>query len=91
MTWQPSILDLPHTSDKPARPRKLLVMFASLVVGSVLAFFAAILAEIRAILPEIRIGLWYVDPLWDEEPTRHLRERARVLDGIFCSTGGPLS
>ncbi len=48
------------------------------------------LREIRDILPGIRIGLWYVDPLWDEEPTRHLRERAPLLDAVFCSTGGPL-
>lgn len=48
------------------------------------------LEEIRRLLPEIRIGLWYVDPLWDEEPVRHLRERAPALDALFCSTGGPL-
>ncbi|MBB5350157.1 hypothetical protein HNR46_000378 [Haloferula luteola] len=48
------------------------------------------LREIRRILPQIRIALWYVDPLWDEEPTRHLRERTPWLDALFCSTGGPL-
>ncbi|MEM1083456.1 MAG: glycosyltransferase [Verrucomicrobiota bacterium] len=48
------------------------------------------LREIREILPNIRIGLWYVDPLWDEEATRHLRERLPALDALFCSTGGPL-
>ncbi|BCX46104.1 glycosyltransferase family 1 [Haloferula helveola] len=61
-----------------------------LILGHAQWISADTLRQIREALPEIRIGLWYVDPLWDEEPTRHLRERAPLLDGLFCSTGGPL-
>lgn len=61
-----------------------------LVLGHAQYITAETLREIRRILPEIRIGLWYVDPLWDPEETRHLRERLEVLDALFCSTGGSL-
>jgi hypothetical protein len=61
-----------------------------LLLGHAQYISADTLREIRMLLPDIRIGLWYVDPLWDEEPTRHLRERLEVLDGVFCSTAGPL-
>ncbi len=61
-----------------------------LILGHAQWITADTLREIRQILPRIRIGLWYVDPLWDDEATQHLRDRAPVLDGLFCSTGGPL-
>ena len=61
-----------------------------LILGHAQYITAETLREIRRILPQIRIGLWYVDPLWDEEETRHLRERLGELDALFCSTGGPL-
>jgi len=61
-----------------------------LLLGHAQYISAETLREIRRILPQIRIGLWYVDPLWDEEATQHLRDRLEVLDAILCSTGGPL-
>jgi hypothetical protein len=61
-----------------------------LILGHAQYIGADTLREIRRILPRIRIGLWYVDPLWDEEEIRHLHERTGVLDALFCSTGGPL-
>ncbi|WP_367874202.1 glycosyltransferase [Luteolibacter sp. Populi] len=61
-----------------------------LILGHAQYITAATLREIRSILPAIRIGLWYVDPLWDAEETQHLRDRLEVLDAVFCSTGGPL-
>jgi hypothetical protein len=61
-----------------------------LILGHAQYITADTLREIRRILPRIRIGLWYVDPLWDEAEIRHLRERTGVLDALFCSTGGPL-
>jgi len=61
-----------------------------LILGHAQFITADTLREIRRILPQIRIGLWYVDPLWDEDDTRHLRERLEVLDAVLCSTGGPL-
>lgn len=61
-----------------------------LILGHAQWITSDTLREIRLILPEIRIGLWYVDPLWDEEATQHLRDKAPVIDALFCSTGGPL-
>jgi hypothetical protein len=61
-----------------------------LILGHAQFITAETLREIRSILPEIRIGLWYVDPLWNEADTAHLRDRLEVLDALFCSTGGPL-
>ncbi len=61
-----------------------------LILGHAQWISPATLREIRDLLPHIRIGLWYVDPLWDAEATQHLRDRAPLLDGLFCSTGGPL-
>ena len=61
-----------------------------LILGHAQYITADTLREIRTLLPDIRIGLWYVDPLWNEEPTNHLRERLDVLDAVFCSTAGPM-
>jgi hypothetical protein len=61
-----------------------------LLIGHGQYLTADTLAEIRRLLPAIRIGLWYVDPLWDDEATAHLRERLPALDAVFCTTGGDL-
>jgi len=61
-----------------------------LLLGHAQYISADTLREIRLLLPKIRIGLWYVDPLWDEEPTRHLHQRLEALDAVFCSTAGPM-
>ncbi|MGE9270568.1 MAG: glycosyltransferase family protein [Verrucomicrobiales bacterium] len=61
-----------------------------LILGHAQWITADTLHTIREILPKIRIGLWYVDPLWDEKATDHLRKRTPHLDALFCSTGGPL-
>lgn len=61
-----------------------------LLLGHAQYISADTLSEIRRLLPDIRIGLWYVDPLWDEQPIRHLRDRLDVLDAVFCSTAGPM-
>jgi hypothetical protein len=46
--------------------------------------------QIRDQVPGIRIGFWYVDPLWEQAPTEHIRQRADLFDAICCTTGGPL-
>jgi hypothetical protein len=61
-----------------------------LILGHAQFIAAETLREIRAMLPEIKIGLWYVDPLWIEEATGHLHRRIDALDAVFCSTGGPM-
>lgn len=62
----------------------------ALILGHAQYISADTLRQIRLLLPDIRIGLWYVDPLWDEAPTCHLRERLDVIDAVFCSTAGPM-
>ncbi len=61
-----------------------------LILGHAQFIAADTLREIRTMLPDIRIGLWYVDPLWVEDDTGHLHRRLDVLDAVFCSTAGPM-
>ena len=61
-----------------------------LLLGHAQSITADTLASIRNELPDIRIGLWYVDPLWEPKDTAHLYQRRHLLDGIFATTSGPL-
>ena len=49
---------------------------------------AATLAEIKHRHPAIKIGLWYVDPLFHRENTTHLFDRLASIDVLFATTGG---
>ena len=48
------------------------------------------LLEIRRLLPDIRISLWYVDALWEPKLIRHIFQRRDVFDGVFATTGGKM-
>ena len=48
------------------------------------------IAEIREALPDIRVGLWYVDPVWAGAPVEHIHNRLDLLDAVFVTTGGDL-
>jgi len=48
------------------------------------------LTEIRDTVPDIRIGYWYIDPLWEPKDVAHLNHRADLFDAICCTTGGEL-
>lgn len=48
------------------------------------------LEEIRSLLPDIRIGLWYGDALWEGADNTHLFDRMAVFDAMFISTGGDI-
>lgn len=48
------------------------------------------LDEIRSLLPEIRIALWYGDAIWEGMANEHLFERMPALDAMFISTGGDI-
>ncbi|MGW8193180.1 MAG: glycosyltransferase family protein [Desulforhopalus sp.] len=63
------------------RPDLLLLGHSELIDGSTLA-------EIRKKYPAIKIGLWYVDPLFHRHNTVHLFARLDYLDVIFTTTGG---
>lgn len=61
-----------------------------LLLGHAQYISAETLGKIRSLLPKIRIGLWYIDPLWDKKKTQHLYGRLKALDAVCCSGGGPL-
>jgi hypothetical protein len=62
-------------------PQILLLGHSELIEG-------ATLAEIKSRHPMIRIGLWYVDPLFHKEKTTHLFNRLASIDVLFATTGG---
>ena len=59
-----------------------------LLLGHSELITAVTLAEIRDRHPAIKIGLWYVDPLFHREKTAHLFDRLKFIDVIFTTTGG---
>jgi len=61
-----------------------------LLLGHAQSITADTLAIIRNELPDIRIALWYVDPLWDPKDIEHIYARRHLLDGIFATTAGPM-
>jgi Glycosyl transferases group 1 len=48
------------------------------------------LSAIRETVPNIRIGYWYIDPLWEPKDVAHLNHRADLFDAVCCTTGGDL-
>ena len=48
------------------------------------------LLEIRRLVPAIKIGMWYVDALWDAPKIEYLRQRADILDALVVTSGGPI-
>ena len=46
------------------------------------------LAEVRKILPSVKISQWFLDALWIERNISRLKARMYHLDSIFITTGG---
>jgi hypothetical protein len=61
-----------------------------LILGHAQYISKQTLLAIRNEVPEIRIGLWYVDPLWVPQHIQHLHDRVDALDAIFTTTAGDL-
>lgn len=61
-----------------------------LILGHAQYISRETLIAIRNEVPDIRIGLWYVDPLWVPEHIQHLHDRVDALDAIFTTTAGEL-
>lgn len=61
-----------------------------LLLGHAQSITADTLKIIRNEIPDIRIALWYVDPLWEPKDVAHIYDRRHLLDGIFATTSGPL-
>jgi hypothetical protein len=62
----------------------------ALIIGHAQSITRTTLEQIRDAVPDIRIGYWYVDPLWAAKDIAHLHERADLFDAIACTTGGTL-
>jgi hypothetical protein len=62
----------------------------ALILGHGQYITRATLAEVRDAVPGIRIGYWYIDPLWEPKDVAHLNHRADLFDAVCCTTGGTL-
>ncbi len=62
----------------------------ALIIGHGQSIERQTLVAIRDALPEMRVGFWYVDPLWAAKDVEHLHARADLFDAVCCTTGGPL-
>ncbi|MEE9405641.1 MAG: glycosyltransferase [Algisphaera sp.] len=48
------------------------------------------LAKVRELLPDMRVALWYCDPIWPGCDDQHIDAKLPLLDAVFVTTGGPL-
>ncbi len=48
------------------------------------------LAEIRQLLPGVRMAQWNVDPLFEEDNMARIRSKQSAVDWTFATTAGPL-
>ena len=48
------------------------------------------LEAVREVVPEIRVGFWYVDHLWNPKAIEHIHNRSDLFDAVFCTSGGHL-
>ena len=63
------------------RPDVLLVGHADIITNTTLN-------QVRDLLPQVRIGLRNVDPLFDEANVAAIRSRMDAVDGVFITTSG---
>ena len=61
-----------------------------LLLGHAQSVSRETLLAIRNEIPDIRIGLWYIDPMWVPKDVQHLHDRADMLDAICATTAGEL-
>lgn len=59
-----------------------------LMLGHAQFILRPTLEEIRSLLPNIRIALWYGDAIWEGRNNQHLFDRMSTFDAMFISTGG---
>jgi len=61
-----------------------------LMLGHAQSISLETLLACRQAAPDMKIALWYVDPLWARKDTEHLYARRAAIDAIFVTTAGPL-
>lgn len=59
-----------------------------LLLGHCDILTTATLEIIKSKLPNIKIALWYVDALYEENKTHFIKELSPYLDAVFATTGG---
>ncbi|NHN89035.1 glycosyltransferase family protein [Acetobacter conturbans] len=59
-----------------------------LLMGHADMIDAATVAEVRAVVPGVRVAQWNVDPLFEEDNVRRIRSKLDVVDRTFISTAG---
>jgi hypothetical protein len=62
----------------------------ALILGHGQQITVETLEAIRKSLPDIRIGFWYIDPIWAPKAVEHLNRRAHLFNAICCTSGGEL-
>lgn len=61
-----------------------------LLIGHSEIIWNETLHEIKKILPNIVISMWYVDPLFNDKKLVHIYDRLENIDNLYCTTGGEL-
>lgn len=61
-----------------------------LLLGHAQAITPQTLQTLRHALPEMKIALWYVDPIYLLHDYAHLFDKLPLLDALFVTTGGDL-
>ncbi|MDH5437219.1 MAG: glycosyltransferase, partial [Gammaproteobacteria bacterium] len=61
-----------------------------LLIGHSEIIWNETLQEIKKILPNIIISMWYVDPLFNDKRLSHIYDRIDNIDNLYCTTGGEL-
>jgi spore maturation protein CgeB len=68
---------------KNIRPELLLISTAELITSETLE-------TVKKLLPDIKIAMWFVDPLWLEHHAENIRMKLSWIDVFFATTGGEL-
>jgi len=59
-----------------------------LLLGTAESISAKTLATIKEMLPDIKIAMWFVDPLWLEQHISNIEDKLPFLDAFFATTSG---
>lgn len=46
------------------------------------------LRQLREEMPQMKVSLWWVDPVWDRRRLQYIIDRVPYLDAVFVTTGG---
>jgi hypothetical protein len=61
-----------------------------LMLGHAQSISLETLLACRKAVPDMKVALWYIDPLWERKDTEHIYRRRGAIDAIFVTSAGPL-